>query len=59
MNKRLFLYVGSTLAVLLVVASVVMFLMNIWIPDNRWGQTGFILLCTGVASGFAAGMSQI
>lgn len=33
-------------------AAVVMFLMNIWIPDIRWGQTGAVLGFTGFVTVF-------
>lgn len=59
MSKKLYLIIGVVLAVLLAVTSVVMFIMNIWIPDIRWAQTGGILLTAGVVSGVAGGMSQI
>jgi ABC-type sulfate transport system permease subunit len=54
-NKKLLTTLCVVLAVLCGVASVVMFIMNIWIPDIRWAQTGGIFLTTGVALGFAAG----
>ena len=43
-------------AILLVAVSIPMYIMNIWIPDIRWAQTGGILMCCGivVAVGAAA-----
>ena len=53
MLKRIVITV-TVLAVVLVVASIVLFIMAIWVPDDRLGGTGFILLFAGFAAGIAA-----
>ena len=58
MNKKLLTLIGIVLVALLLVASVVMFIMTIWIPDDRWAQTGFILLCTAFGVGVATGLAN-
>jgi protein-S-isoprenylcysteine O-methyltransferase Ste14 len=52
-NKKLLAVIGAVIGVLLAVAAVVMFIMCIWIPDERWAQTGGILLATALTVGLA------
>lgn len=58
MDKKLIYTIGIVLGVLMCLSSVVMFLMNIWIPDVRWGQTGIIMLFAGVIIVIASAASR-
>jgi len=55
-NKRLLTTLGIVAGVLLMLAAVVMFLMNIWIPDIRWGQSGGVIGVTGFVTLFFSAM---
>jgi len=57
-NTKLLATLGVVAGVLLMLVAVVMFLMNIWIPDVRWGQTGVVLGFTGFITALFSGLSR-
>lgn len=59
MNKQLASYVGMGLGVLIVLVSVVAFIYGIWTGDERWAQTGGVLIAVGFVLFFGSGIAGI
>lgn len=54
MNKKLAFAILIGFAILVALVSVVMFIMAIWIPDERWVQTGMVLLIMAIFTAICA-----
>ena len=59
MNKQLASYIGMGLGVLIILVSVAAFIMGIWVGDERWAQTGGVLVSVGVVMFFGSGIAGI
>lgn len=59
MNKKLAAYIGMGLGVLIILVAIVAFIMGVWTGDDRWHQTGGVLVALGFVLFFGSGIAGI